>query len=410
MTIWILALVFFVSLGLVGYNQGAIRVAMSMFGLIISSLLAGPLSSLMLLAIRPLLGAFSVKNPVILWMVAPLVTFLILLAIFKVVAFALHRQVEVYYKYKAGELRLALWERMNKRIGACLGSINALIYILLVSMVIYVMGYWTTQMAQGEGDSRSIRIVTRLAKDLHSTGLDKAARALVPMKEDFYVAGDIVGIVYHNPLANSRLSRYPTLLTLSERPEFAELGNDTAYHELLQRQPPISEILGHPKTQAIWGNPDLLKEIWGLLQPDLKDLREFMLTGKSAKYDPETILGRWSYDPAATYTEFKKSKPNLSVSVLKEQRKLIAAAFSHCSFVAMPSKQAILKDVAWINPTLKKVIVPDTTRANISGSWSGDRSGYTLALTDIREMTAKVDGNNLKLSGEWTPLVFYKEE
>jgi len=43
MTIWILALSLFVLLGIVGYNQGAIRVAFSLLGLVVASMLAMPL-------------------------------------------------------------------------------------------------------------------------------------------------------------------------------------------------------------------------------------------------------------------------------------------------------------------------------------------------------------------------------
>ena len=411
MTIWILAILLLAGVAAVGYNQGAVRAAMSFIGLIISALLAMPLSPLIAPAVRPLLSAFSIKNPVIIWAVCPAVVFIVLLTIFKVAGFAIHKQVEVFYKYKAGDLRLSLWERMNKRLGACMGAANALVYIVIIAVVINVIGYWTTQMQQGEGDSRSIRLFSRLAKDLQSTGLNKVAYALDPMKEDYYLTADIAGIVLHNPLATSRLSRYPALVMLSERQEFRDMSSDTAFNEMLLRQPPVNELLANEKIQAVTGNPELMNEIWGMLKPDLKDLHEFMLTGQTAKYGSEPLLGRWNYDGAGTYAELKKTRPNLSIPALKAQRMLLTYAYGKSSFIATPppSKQAVLKDVIWVAPPFKG-LDPNAAPASRAGEWQGDSSGYTLNLTDTKEMTATIEGNKLKISGEWTPLIFVKEE
>jgi hypothetical protein len=376
--------------------------------LIVSAWLAMPLAPTVAPMVKGLFGAFSVKNPALIWAVSPVVVFFVVLTLFKVGAFALHRQVEVYYKYKAGDLVLALWERLNKRLGACLGIINALIYTVLISVVIYVMGYWTTQMAQGEGDPSTLRWLNRAAGDLHSTGMDKVVRAIDPMKEPYYLAADIVGVVYHNPLASSRLSSYPSLLGLSERQEFKELANDTAYFEMLQRQVPIAEVLEHGRTKSITGNPDLLKEIWALLVPDLADLREYMLTGKSAKYDNEPILGRWSFNSSASVAALKQSKPNMSVSELKLYRRLINFAYAKSSLVATPAHQAILKDVIAIRPGVKIEGTPEP--ATRTGDWQGDSSSYRILFSDNnKEMTVKAADGKLTLSGDWTPLVFSKE-
>lgn len=409
MTIWILALVLFAGLGVAGYTQGAIRVAMSMIGLVVSAMCAMPLSKYVTPTVKSLLGGFSVTNPVIIWAVAPLVVFIILLTIFKACAFALHHQVEVYYKYKAGDLRLALWERMNKRVGAALGMINALIYIVLIATVIHIMGYWTIQMSQPDSDPKTVKYLNNAARDLHTTHLDNAARSLDPMPDDYYVSGDIVGVVYHNPLATSRLSRYPALLGLAERDAFKEIANDTSFFEMLQRQAPVGEVLNHPKSQAIVNNPALLQEIWALIVPDLKDLRDFMATGKSAKYDVEPILGRWSFDPVASVIALKQAKPGMSAGQLQILRKFMFFAFRKSSLVATPSKQAILKDVVWVKPGFKPTDTPPPP-ATSSGQWSGDGSGYTLTLPDTKELTGKVDGDKLKLTGEWVPLVFSRDE
>ena len=407
MTIWILALILFICLGMIGYNQGAIRVAVSLIGIIVAAFLAMPLSPTVTPVIKAVLGVVSVKNPLVIWALAPLVVFLVILTLFKMGGFALHRKVEVHYKYKTGELVYALWVRLNKRLGACLGLVNALVYLLLLSVVIYALGYWTTQMAQGENDSRSVRWTSRWAKDLHATGLDKAARSIDPLKEDYYTAANVMGIVYHNPEATSRLSGYPAILDVSERPEFQTLANDNEFMELLQHQSSVGEVLGHPKSKAILSNPDLLKEIWSLLSPNLKDLQQYMLTGQSGKFDREPILGRWVFDLGATMVALKQSKTSLSATELKTYRQLLNYAFDKASFVATPSHQAILKDVIWVRPGLKPNEI-STQAVNRSGEWSGDESSYRVTLNDTKELTASADNRKLKLAGEWTPLVFVK--
>jgi uncharacterized membrane protein required for colicin V production len=118
MTIWILAVLFLASLVGLGLRQGAIRVAASLIGILLGALLAGPVGNLL----KPLVSAVGVKNPAPLWIVPPVVVFVIILTLAKIGGLFLHKKVEVYFKYKAGDLRLALWERLNQRLGMCLGT------------------------------------------------------------------------------------------------------------------------------------------------------------------------------------------------------------------------------------------------------------------------------------------------
>lgn len=117
MTIWILTIILLASLGGLGYRQGAIRVGCSLLGIILAALLALPLAPLL----RPLLPILGVKNPVLIWVLPPFIIFVLINSAAKAGASVLHRKVDVFYKYKAGDLRLALWERLNARLGFCLG-------------------------------------------------------------------------------------------------------------------------------------------------------------------------------------------------------------------------------------------------------------------------------------------------
>lgn len=278
----LLALVLLASLAGLGYRQGAIRVAFSLVGILLGALLAGPLGRL----VKPLLGAFGVVNPTLSWLLAPLVVFVVISIIFKVSAFTVHQKVEVHFRYHAGDLRMALWERLNHRLGLCLGLVNAALYIILLSFVIYSFSYWTIQLAGSDSDPKLAKILNRLGKDLQSTGFAKVARAIDPMSETWYQAADLAGLIYKNSLLEARLARYPGFLGLAERPEFQDLASDAQFTELRQRGEPIMTVLDYPKAQAIIQNPEMLKLIWATVVPDLNDLPTFLETGKSPKVRP----------------------------------------------------------------------------------------------------------------------------
>src|SRR4249920_1982717 len=98
MTIWLLAIILVASVAALGYRQGGIRVAFSLIGILIGALLAVPLGNLL----RPLVTMFGVKNPLVAYLLPPVIVFIVVSIVFKVAAAAVHRNVEVYYKYRAG--------------------------------------------------------------------------------------------------------------------------------------------------------------------------------------------------------------------------------------------------------------------------------------------------------------------
>src|SRR6266404_5263263 len=167
MTIWFLALVLLASLAGLGYRQGAIRVGSSLVGILFGALLAPPLGRLL----KPVLMAVGLKNPILLWVLGPFIVFVLISALIKVAAMAAHQKVDVFYKYKAGDLRLALWERLNHRLGLCLGLLNGTAYLVLISFIIYAFSYWTVQMTTSDADPTPVRILNRLGEDLQSSGL-----------------------------------------------------------------------------------------------------------------------------------------------------------------------------------------------------------------------------------------------
>ena len=405
MTIWLVGLLLLASLAALGYRQGAIRVGFSLVGILIGALLAGLLGRV----VKPMLMGVGVKNPMLLWILAPLLVFIAVSAVFKIVALNVHNRVDVYYKYHAGDLRLTLWERLNGRVGLCLGLLNGTLYFLLIALAIFSLSYWTAQMGMAETDPAWLKLLNRMGRDLQSTGIAKAANAVAPMPQAYYDTADVAGLVYNNPLLEARLARYPAFLGLAERPEFQEIANDKEFTEMRQRQEPIINVIHHPKVQAVINNHDLLKLTWDTLTPDLKDLRVFLETGISPKYDNEKILGRWDFDINSAMGLLRRAKPNLTSSDMQKYKKWMMGAFSKTSLVAAPNGQAILKNMP---PLRQGGTVASSQPSTMEGQWKSLDGKYQLSFSGggrQEELIAMVEGDRLSVTNTAFGLAFDRE-
>lgn len=398
MTIWLLALLLLGGTVAVGYTQGAIRVGFSFIGIVLSALLAGPLSKL----VKPALAALGVANPIWLWVLGPFIVFVLLLTAFKVAALTVHKKVDVYYKYKAGDLRQALFERLNARLGACLGLLNGLAYLVLISWVAFSFSFWTTQMSSEEGDPKMVRLLNRLGKDIQSTGLAKAARAIDPLPVVFYEAADLAGLLYQNSLLEARLSRYPAFLTLAEKPEFKAIAQDRTFSEMRLRRAPLREVLSNPSIETI-KTPEMMKHLWDIVTPDLKDLHAFLETGQSQKYD-DKILGRWVFDVNAAMMAYRRAKPNTASTEMQRVRLWMRQSFAKTTLMAAPDGSVALKDLPQLNNQAA------TDLQNIQGQWKTSGSQYQFTLGSVGERRGRIEGGRLFLDGEGVALVFLPED
>lgn len=407
MIIFLLALVLFACLGYAGYALGAIRAGFSFIGLIVAGLLAPHLGRVF----TPILTALTLKNPLLLWVLGPFIAFLVLLTIFKIAGNVVHRKVDVFYKYKAGDLRLALFQRLNSRVGVALGLCNAVVYLILISWVIYVFSYTTAQIATGDTVGWPVKMLNASGQSLQSSGMVKVAAAVDHTPQSYYQTADILGLIYHNDLLEGRLSRYPAFLALGERSEFQTIGNDQPFTELRQKQPPISEILNHPSVQTIMNNPDLLKEIWNTALPHLNDLEAYLRTGQSAEYDPEKILGRWDFDMKGALGAVKRAKPTIGVLEMQRTKYAMSLCFAKTKFMAAPApdKMAVMKEYGKLHPATKPKEPPTVETQTLKGTWSGDSGKYTINLSDKSDLQATVEGDRLTITGDTFPLVFSRE-
>ena len=404
MTIWILTLLVLGCLAGIGYQQGAIRVAISFIGIIVAALLAGPLAKL----VKPAVIAMKVTNPVLVWVLPPFIVFVIVLSLFKVGAFSVHRKVDHFYRYKAGDLRLALWERLQARLGLCLGLLNGLAYLVLLAMVIYPFSYWTAQLASPADDPKLIKLFNQMGRDLQSTGMARVARAIDPMPDMFYEAADLAGLLYQNPLLEARLSRYPAFLSLAEKQEFQAIAKDKALTEARLQKKPVREILKYPNIQAIVGNPDMLQFVWGIVSPDLNDLIKFLKEGTSDKYT-EKIFGRWYFDPSGTmaaYLRTRKSPP--SSGDMAKMKNRIATTYAKTMLVASPDHRVVLKDFPQVRQQPGQP--PTIEMKSFEGKWKGKDGDYDLSLGGAGNRSAKLESDRLTLAGEAIPMVFTPED
>lgn len=405
--IWVLALVLMASLAGLGYRQGAIRVAFSFLAILFGALLAPPLGRLL----KPVLVALGVKNPVLLWLLGPVIVFVLISIIFKMGALPAHQKVDVHFRYHAGDLRLMLWERLSRRLGLCLGLLNATAYLILICFGFFVLSYWTFQMASPGEDPTAIKLLNRFGEGLQSSGFDKVARAIDRFPREWYDAADLAGIIYNNPLTEARLSRYPAFLGLAEMPQFKDLGNDKEFANLRQKRAALMEVIHYPKTDSMLQDPDLVRQVWNTVAPEMKDLRSFLATGQSPKYDGEKILGRWSFDVGAAVNAARRLKPNMPAKELAALRRYITAAFEKTSFVAMTDHRALLKNVPQLRPPA--AAAHSLATQNLDGKWENQGGKYQLSMAPggQQDFTANIEGDRLTINtGEGMNLIFNRED
>jgi hypothetical protein len=399
MLIWLLAIIFLGVGAAVGYRQGAIKAAVSFCGLLLAAILAVPLSG----PIASLLGVLGLKSaliaPFIKPLIAPAIVFILVVIVGKIAAHMVHEKISVFYKYKAIEERRFRWERMNERVGICLGLLNGTFYFFVVLIPIYVLGYLTVQLAAANNPA-PMRLLNEARNELQSSKMDRAVAAHDPTPKEVYNAFDILGLIYNNSQLESRLARYPVFLGVSERPEFQDLANDIQFHELWQGGASVSDLLKHPKVQTLTTNGPLVDQLRNILAPNLDDLKTFLETGKS-KYDSEPLLGRWNINLNEIIIQEKQNRRSITGP---ELRQFIAkiTPYNGATLIVTPENQLFLKRGAQA-PGAESM-----PRYIAEGSWSKDGAGYKFTL-DSKVIAPLLDDHKLLLTRDGINLIFDRD-
>jgi hypothetical protein len=414
MTIWILALGLLVSLAALGYRQGAIRVAFSLMGIIIAAMLAGPLAQ----HVEPILPRVGISDPTVVWLLSPLIVFWLVMVPFKSVGFLVHRKVELYFKYKAEGLAALRWTRLNHRLGLCLGPLNALAYLVLISFIIFDLSYWSVQVAVSDEESMWLRLLNRLGRDSEATGFSHIARAMDPMPDKYFQYADLAGLLIQNPQLVERLADYPMFISLTERDEFKQLGQSTEFQNAWKQHAPLRQLLDNSQFRTIWDNKETVNLVWGLVQDNFDDLCAFLKTGKSVKYGQEAIVGRWDFNIAATTGRLLESRPVISSREMRALRMWVSQSYTNTAFVAGADRQAFLKNLPRLKaqpaPARGQPAAPPATETTTwQGRWKGNGNSYELALNSggkKESMPAELEANRLTIKDDKTTLVFDRQE
>jgi len=404
MSIWILAMVVMISTALAGWRLGAIRAAISFVGILFAALLAVPVGKMF----HPLLPHLGAGNPIMAWALAPVAGFILVSIVFKVIGQPVHNKVEHFYKYQAGDLRLALWERMNTRLGICVGLLNGALYFVLLTFFIFNLTYWTTQVAVAPNQPLMIRLANQLGNDLQATHLARVAGAVGTLPPEYYQFADLAGFLMQNPQVGPRLAEYPALTSVWERDDFQPLVTDATLTNALASGVSLSELLNDPTVRAFLENKEQTKLITGILQTNLDDLTEYLKTGKSAKYDGEKIIGQWEFNPAVTMAWLRQSNPKIPASEMRVVRARWTKAYADTRVLVTGDNQLFIKNLPKFL-TQTQPSQPWFQPESWKGDWSANGDAYDLHVTlngADKFMTAKAEDLRLSVKDGKNLLVF----
>jgi hypothetical protein len=404
MIMWIAALLLVAATVAIGYRQGAIRAAFTFVGLLLAAVLAIPCGP-MFAWFFPLIGF---KNPLAPKFGAPIIAFFVLSLVFKAVAAFVHRKVEYYYRYNRDDASRAVWEVMMKRVGACVGALNGLVYFVVFALLVSVFGYTTIQIGGNEANSKVLSFLGKSADDLKATQMDKVVAPFNPAPTNYFDTADTLGLLYHNRNLIDRLENYPVFAALAQQPIYKTLGADKELQSLIKSKGSFEEIMANPTVSEVVSNTDLVKIV---LDMDILDLKQYLETGVSPKFSQEKLLGRWRYDLGESIRLNKSLKPDVTASAWSRVKNELVERFDDSVFTAYhdntakfllatnmdgrASPMTALPPVRLPNGRVVTNTVPRwaTTNAlsSATGKWSGSAPNYLITLT-TRAGAATVEG------------------
>lgn len=328
MLIWAGAIVIFGILAVSSYYKGAVRSLVSLLGLFVALLVALPLGP----QVKGLVPKLGLTHPVWPHILPPVIVFAIVVLVFMGVSFLVHHKVYMHFKYAADDYTRVRWERLNRRLGLCVGILAGGIYTLLLGLGIYVFGYPAVQFTSGQSP-KAQQILRDARVQLAGSGLDRSVSALDPMPSAYYQITDLAGLVYNNPSVLERLANYPPFLQFGEMSEFKDIVTDTAIMGGLQTQAPVQNIANDPKVLGLLDNPTVMSVVQ---QVDPVDLFNYLKTGDSQKYDGEKILGRWRLLVSDTYIKARRQNPDMSAKQMRSVKTFITVFLPGVSLMATP--------------------------------------------------------------------------
>ncbi|HEX9047216.1 MAG TPA: CvpA family protein [Verrucomicrobiae bacterium] len=404
MTIWILAVLLMASVALAGWRQGAIRAAFSFVGILFAALLAAPVGRML----HPLLPHLGFSSPITAWALAPVSGFIVAIIPWKIAAHYVHQRVEHFYKYRAGELREALWLRLNSRLGICVGVMNGAAYFVLLSFFIFNLTYWTTQLtANATEQPMAVRLVNSLGDGLQGTGFSKTAAAVGTVNPTYYRLGDLAGLLMQNPQLGPRFAQYPGLASLWQRDDMQSLVNDPLVTNALASGTSVGEFAKIPSVQEFIKNKELSKQVTSIVTSNLADINDYLRNGKS-KYDAEKAIGNWNFNAGVTLAWLRQDQPRMGKNEMAAIRMLWSQAYAQTTILMTGDNQAFIRNFPKFIAQAPQGQLPFQLE-NWKGDWSRDGNTYTVHVAQNGEdkyLTATVEGPRLRLKEGRNTLIF----
>jgi hypothetical protein len=317
MTIWIAILIACALMAAAGFFLGAVRATVLLLGAFLGGLLAMSLGP----TVKPLLTMCGVKSVVWLWLLPPVLAYVLVFLVALGLSFVAYLPIAKYLKFRAGDIERQLFERLNQRCGAAVGILTGTVLVFWMGLAIYVPGYFTAQFAN-EADPAWLKLLNTARQDMHTTGFDRLVSRFDPAPKKFYEVTDILGLLYHNnPAVLQRLEDYPPFMNLSERQDLKDMAGDKEFMEALQGKASLADLIKHPRIEGVINAGDLTQQLFAV---DLKDFRVYLEKGTSAIYDPIKILGRWELDSDQVVINTRKRHPNITSKELRALRAVLA--------------------------------------------------------------------------------------
>jgi hypothetical protein len=160
----------------------------------------------------------------------------------------------------------------------------------------------------------------------------------------------------------------------------------------------FGSFVNHEKVQPLVENKEVVTNILGMLGGDFKDLKLYLETGTSPKYDDEKILGHWAFNFNASMNAARRKKPTMGSLEIRKLRTTLGAIFVKSMLTATIDRKAILK-------------IPSISgsKGTVRGSWKNTDGKYSLGISEDGkklELEAEVDGRHLIFTKDGFVLVF----
>lgn len=412
MTIWILAVLLFGIVGALGRQVGGIRMGISLLGVLVALFVAGPLAP----HVRTVLNAVGMKDPITVWALAAPLAFLGVMMVFNSFAVGTYIKISGYYKFRAPDDVRMRWERIDAATGVSLGVLAGVVYLVAASAYVYHAGYITKQLESPTDNALWLKLVNKMRTDLSDTKFDRVAAGVGQASPKFFQTGDVLGLLYHNPELQERLTEYPQFLSLNEVGEFQSTFTNDTFKVLLPAKTNVAYLLKDPGFRPLLVHPEFQRNAQEL---DPADLLAFLKTGKSEKYAKEPLVGKWQVDINSTVRQFARANPKITANDQGRLRTLLRVAVADYTLLVTPDEKVFVKGrrdpiafAGLLSPGYRFAQLEENVQVKTvtSGTWKkeGDKFQFTVQ-TPGGERTADaslVEGGKLAAPVGANTLVF----